>query len=163
MRTYSPELVDFVTGWEKCVLTCYKDGGGVWTVGWGSTGSDVNKIAASDNPTVTATWANDRLHSDLNKFSDGVNRLVKVALDQNQFDALVSFAYNVGLDEDADTKAEGLGDSTLLALVNTTQLSLVALQFPLWCHVNGHKSRGLERRRIAEMAMWRYGDYSGRP
>ena len=83
----------------------------------------------------------------------------------NQLGAMASLAYNVGLDEYDDDKPEGLGDSSLLRLVNAAQFGLASAQFCLWVWANGGRSRvrGLERRRIAEAAMFRYGDYGMMP
>lgn len=152
----------FLRHWEgrdggKPALRAYADSAGVPTIGYGHT-RDVRL-----NGAITEDEADALLESDLAEFVDGVNRLVRVPLDQHQFDALVAFAFNVGLDEDEDTKAEGLGDSTLLRLVNAGQFGLAARQFTLWVYSNGQVSRGLERRRIAEQAMWLYGDYGMLP
>ena len=82
-----------------------------------------------------------------------VNRLVKVPLEQHEFDALVSFAYNVGTDEDADTIAEGLGDSTLLRLLNAGDKAAVPEQLRRW-HKAGGKDHVLDGRRAEEVAIW---------
>jgi len=67
-----------------------------------------------------------------------------------QKDALVSFAYNVGLDIDVDTKAEGLGDSTLLRKLNALDYDGAADEFVKWNKDNGKVVPGLSRRRLAE-------------
>lgn len=158
----SPDLVEFLRHWEGLpggvpALGAYKDQAGIWTIGYGFT----DGVQAGD--TIEYDEAEDRLAAEVAIRVNGVNRLVAVPLEQHQFDALVSFAYNVGLDEDDDDKAEGLGDSSLLRLVNAAQFGLASSQFGLWVWANGAKSRGLERRRIAEAAMFRYGDYGMRP
>ena len=73
---------------------------------------------------------------------------------QGQFDALVSFAYNVGLDIDADTLAEGLGDSTLLKLHKQGRWVEAAEQFFRWNKQKGKVLRGLTIRRAEESAMY---------
>lgn len=158
----SADLYDFLRAWEgvnggQPALTAYKCSAGVWTIGYGHTGG------VQPGAHITEAEADGLLQHDVQAFVDGVNRLVTVPLEQHQFDALVSFAYNVGLDEDDDTKAEGLGDSSLLALVNGAQFGLASGQFTLWVYANGQVSRGLERRRIAEQAMFRYGSYDMKP
>lgn len=160
----SAELLEFLRHWEGLpggvpALGAYKDSAGVWTIGYGFT----EGVQAGD--TIEYDAAEDRLAAEVKVRVDGVNRLVTVPLDQHQFDALVSFAYNVGLDEDDDDKPEGLGDSSLLRLVNAAQFGLASAQFCLWVWANGGRSRvrGLERRRIAEAAMFRYGDYGMMP
>lgn len=95
------------------------------------------------------------LTRDLAKFEAGVSKLVKVPLTQNQFDALVSFAFNVGLDDDLDTKAEGLGDSTLLKKVNAKDFEGAALEFSKWVYAAGQPLIGLKRRRAAEAALFK--------
>lgn len=158
----SSDLLEFLRHWEglpggKPALEAYQCSAGVWTIGYGHT------RGVKPGASITEAEAEGLLRLDLQEFVDGVNRLVTVPLEQHQFDALVSFAYNVGLDEDEDTKAEGLGDSSLLRLVNAAQLGLASAQFGLWVYANGQVSRGLERRRIAETAMFRYGDYGMLP
>ena len=77
---------------EGCRLTAYADVGGVWTIGWGQTGPDV-----VEGLTITQAQADARLRAEVDRFAEGVLSGLKVPVNQNQFDALVSFAYNVGL------------------------------------------------------------------
>jgi hypothetical protein len=92
------------------------------------------------------------LASDLVKFEDGVDNLVKVPLKQNQFDALVSFAFNVGLG--------ALGKSTLLKKLNAGQYDAVPAELMKWTKAGGKELPGLVRRRRAEAALWRGVDDS---
>lgn len=142
----------FIRGFEKCRLTAYRDGGGVWTIGWGATGPEVRHGLM-----WTQEQADKRFEDDIAYFEDGVNALVKVPITQEQFDALVSFAYNCGLDQDADTKAEGLGDSTLLRLLNLSDYNGAANEFHKWNKDNGVPVAGLTRRRAGEEIMFRNG------
>jgi lysozyme len=87
-------------------------------------------------------------------FEQAVNSLVKVKLTQNQFDALISFVYNVGADIDADNIAEGLGDSTLLKKLNAGDYKGAADQFLKWDKANGKVMKGLTIRRQAERALF---------
>ena len=103
---------------------------------------------------ISADQADALLMHDLAIFQRGVNRAVNVPLTQGQFDALVSFAYNVGLDEDTDTKAEGLGDSTLLRKLNAGDYPGAQAEFPKWNKDNGRVVAGLTRRRLAEQTMF---------
>ena len=84
-----------------------------------------------------------------------VNNLLKTTVTQNQFNALVSFAYNVGSDIDADDIPEGLGDSTLLKKVNKNpnDLSIMA-EFLKWNKSNGKVSNGLVKRRKLEAKLY---------
>jgi len=83
-----------------------------------------------------------------------VRSLVKVTVNQNQFDALVCFAFNVGSDIDADSIAEGLGDSTLLKKLNAGDYAGAANEFTKWCRNDGKKMLGLYRRRMAEKLLF---------
>ena len=140
---------------ERCVLTAYPDPGSKdglpITIGWGDTGPDVVRGLVITQDEADARFAR-RLSRE---FEPGVTSLVKVPLTQGQFDALVCFAYNVGLDIDADTKAEGLGDSTLLRMVNAGDFAGAAGQFAAWNKNDGRVMLGLRRRRAAEQALFR--------
>lgn len=140
---------------EQCRLTAYPDPGSKdgcpWTIGWGDTGPGV-----VPGLVITQGEADSRLTKRLTQeFEPGVTALVKVPLTQGQFDALVCFAYNVGLDVDADTKAEGLGDSTLLRLLNSGDFKAAEAQFAAWNKNDGKVMLGLRRRRAAEQALFR--------
>lgn len=123
--------------------------GGKWTIGWGHT-----KGVTKDTKAITLAEGEVLLAEDLIEFEDAVTDLVVVPLDQHQFDALVSFAFNVGPDIDADTIAEGLGDSTLLKLVNAGDTKGAADQFLRWNKAKGRVLGGLVRRRKAERDMF---------
>jgi lysozyme len=144
---------DFIKRWEGCRLRSYKDGGGVWTVGYGHTKN------AGPGQVISQQTAEDLLMEDVWYFEVGVRDLVKLALSQCQFDALVSFAFNVGLDQDADDKAEGLGDSTLLRKLNNKDIEGAASEFLKWNKDNGKVIKGLTNRRIAERLLFLEGDY----
>lgn len=144
-----PRGLALIKEFEGCKLTAYRDGGGVLTIGYGHTGADVE-----EGMTITQEEADELLLLDLSDAEHGVNSLVKVPLTQNEFDALVSFAFNVGTDIDADTKAEGLGDSTLLRKLNEHDYNGAAAEFPKWCKDNGKVIPGLLRRRLAEQKLF---------
>lgn len=148
----SKDCIELLHHFEQCRLKAYPDpktGGAPWTIGWGHTGPEVKPGLV-----WTQKQADDAFVKDLERFEDGVLSLVKVKLTQGQFDALVSFAYSCGLDIDADTKAEGLGDSTLLKYVNAGKFRLAADQFLLWISKGTAVEKGLRRRRNAERAMF---------
>lgn len=138
-----------IQSFESCRLKAYRDGGGVWTVGWGHTGPEVR-----EGLTISQERADWLFEQDIAQFERDVNSLVKVSLTQNQFDALVSFAYNCGSDIDADTIAEGLGDSALLRKLNAGDYAGAAAEFPRWNKDNGKVVAGLTRRREAEKALF---------
>jgi GH24 family phage-related lysozyme (muramidase) len=127
---------------EGCRLTAYADMGGVWTIGWGQTGPDV-----VEGLTITQAQADARLRIEVDRFAAGVSAELKVPVNQNQFDALVSLAYNIGLN--------AFRTSTLLRLLNDrTQVSIVASEFIKWNKVNGKSTEGLSRRREAERQLF---------
>lgn len=148
----SPRCSAFIKGYEKCRLTAYmptaKDRP---TIGWGSTGPDIKM-----GMTWTQAQADARFDRDLAMFAAGVDHLLAGApTTQAQFDAMVSFAYNVGLDDDADTVAEGFGDSTLLKKHKAGDFNGAAEQFKFWNKQAGTVLAGLTRRRGEEAAMYR--------
>lgn len=124
-----------------------------WTIGYGHTGPEV-----VPGLVVTIERASEILSQDLSYFEKGVDRLVKVPLTPNQFSALVCFAYNCGLDEDSDTKAEGLGDSTLLKKLNNFDYIGAAEQFLAWSRAGGQVMQGLLNRRKKERELFLSND-----
>ena len=135
--------------YEGLRLKAYRCSAGVLTIGWGHT-----KGVTEDTKPITISEGDALLAEDLIEFEDAVNFLVKVPLEQHQFDALVSFAFNVGPDIDADSIAEGLGDSTLLKKLNAGNYMGAADEFPKWNKAKGKVLAGLVKRRAAERAMF---------
>ncbi len=132
-----------VVGWSQL-------SGAPWTIGWGHTGADV-----SQGLEISADAADSLFAQDIGRFIADVNQLLDgQEVDQNEFDALVSFAYNVGSDIDADDDAEGLGDSTLLKKLKRGDMQGAADEFLKWNKAGGQVMRGLKRRRSAERAMF---------
>lgn len=150
LGTHGAALIKY---FEGCRLTAYKCPADKWTIGYGHTGKDVKP-----NLKITPQKAEELFQKDITQFEKDVNSLIKVELTQNQFDALVSFAYNTGSDIDEDTKAEGLGDSTLLKLVNAGRFREAALEFSKWVHSGGKVLPGLVTRRQAEQRLFNTKD-----
>ncbi len=141
-----------IKSFEGCKLEAYPDpktGGDPWTIGFGHAGSDVKR-----GMVITQADAERLIREDVSRFEDDVNSLIRVPVTQGQFDALVSFAYNCGSDIDADTKAEGLGDSTLLRKLNEGDYLGAADEFPKWISKGSAAEAGLRRRRKAEQIMF---------
>lgn len=141
----------FIQGFESCSLTAFHgkaDRPNVWTIGWGR----IHGVKQGD--VCTQAQADAWFDEDLASFEKAVNDLVLVPLTQGQFNALVSFAYNVGSDIDADTVAEGLGDSTLLKKLNAGDYAGAADEFLKWNKANGIAVNGLTRRRKGEREMF---------
>jgi lysozyme len=142
MRTKNRELLKESEGLE---LKAYLDPVGIWTIGYGDTGPDVVKGLV-----ITKEQAEERLEKRLVEFEGYVNKWVKVVINQNQFDALVSFVYNVG--------PANFRTSTLLRLLNLTHYQGAADQFPRWNkgRVNGELVvlNGLTTRREEERKLF---------
>lgn len=133
--------IDLVKQFEGLRLKAYKCPAGVWTIGYGHTGKDVEK-----GMVITEAQAEALLVSDLSKFADGVRRRVKVPLNSNQFSALVSLAFNIGLG--------AFGKSTLLRKLNAGNYDAAPAQILRWNKVGDKELRGLTRRREAEVVLW---------
>lgn len=150
MKT-SQRGVDLIKEFEGLRLTAYYDAVGVLTIGYGHT----NRSASADRypvypgQTITAAKAEEILKADLVVFEDAVNRNVTYPINQNQFDALVSFTFNVG---------EGnLRSSTLLKKLNSGDIMGAANEFERWVYAGGQVYPGLVRRREAEKALFLEG------
>ena len=129
---------------EGLRLESYQDGAGIWTIGYGTTRHDGLPVEEGEacTPQMAVQW----LSEDVSEAEESVNELVTVPVSQNQFDALVSFTYNLG--------RGSLAGSTLLKNLNSDSFELAAAQFPKWCFVAGKESPGLLRRRVAEQSMF---------
>lgn len=121
-----------------------------WTCGLGHTGPDVGPSTV-----YTPDEAETIFRLDVAHFVADVNLLIHGReILQGQFDALVSFAFNVGSDIDSDEVAEGLGDSTLLRKFLAGDVRGAADEFPKWDRMAGVRTWGLGRRRAAERAVF---------
>lgn len=134
--------IELIKKFEGLRLTSYLDAGGIWTIGYGHTGPNVK-----ENQVISEEQAEQLLLKDLERFERGVAAKLRVPVNQNEFDALVSFAFNVGL--------SAFSSSTLLKLLNASaQDSVVAAEFKRWNKVNGKPKQGLSNRRKAEEALF---------
>ena len=129
----SQKGLDLIKNFEGLELKAYKDSVGILTIGYGSTGSHVKS-----GMTITAEQAEELLKQDVSRFEKGVNDLVKVSLTQNQFDALVSFSFNLGLGN--------LKSSTLLKKLNASDYTGAVNEFLRWNRAGGKVLNGLTRR-----------------
>lgn len=127
-----------IEAFEGCRLTAYRDVVGVLTVGYGHTGPDVRV-----GLTVTQAQADALLAADLDRFERGVTAAVHRTLQQHEFDALVSLAFNIGLG--------AFGASTLVARLNDADLLGAAAQFTVWNKAGGKFNPGLLTRRTREL------------
>ena len=139
---------------EGCKLSAYQCPAGIWTIGYGSTRYGDGTPVSKGRTLPTELAALELLKVTLVQFEKDVNSLVKVPITQNQFDALISFAYNLGSDIDKDDIAEGLGDSTLLKKLNNRDYFGAAAEFHKWNKAGGKPLAGLTRRRKAEAELF---------
>ena len=151
----SQHLKNLLEQWEGIRQQVYYDSGGEGTIGIGHllTRSEKTsgKITIAGNAVKYSTWlstaeCHELLDQDLNIPERTVNSLVFATLTQNQFDALVSFTFNVG---DSAFK-----NSTLLKLLNAGAYDKVPEQLRRWNKCNGMIVQGLVNRREKEIALW---------
>jgi lysozyme len=134
--------VDLIKSFEGCRLQAYRDSTGVWTVGFGCTGRDVVK-----GTVWTQEQADSEFKQHLEEVSRVVDKLVKVDVNENQFSALVSLAYNIGVGN--------LEKSKLMTDLNHYDNRIwAANEFPKWDKAGGVESQGLLRRRLAEQKLF---------
>jgi lysozyme len=126
---------------EGLRLNAYQDSGGVWTIGYGHTGKDVKR-----GMTITQEQADDLLKKDVQWAVDCVNKAVTQAVNQNQFDAMVDFTFNVG--------CGAFRGSTLLRKLNAGDAAGAAEEFLRWKFVKGVEVAGLLRRRQADRTLF---------
>lgn len=138
----SPAGIALVREFEGCKLTAYLCPAGVWTVGVGSTGPHVHP-----GLTITQAEADALLLKDLMRFEIGVSELITKPLSQGQFDALVSFCFNLG--------CGALEDSTLRRRLNAGEdpNAVFPQELPKWVKAGGQTLPGLVRRREAEVKL----------
>lgn len=136
----SQDCVDLVKSFEGFRDKAYLCPAGVVTIGYGTT----ENVQLGD--CVTEVEAEELLRNDLLDASKAVDELVDVELSQSQYDALVSFIYNVG--------REAFRNSTMLKLINAGNFPGAALQFQRWNKGGGQVLPGLTRRRAAERALF---------
>jgi lysozyme len=132
--------LNLIKEFEDCKLRAYLDAVQVLTIGYGHT------KGVKRGQVITQAEADRLLAEDVAEFENGVNEAVKVPLTQNQFDALVSFSFNVGLGN--------LKRSTLLRRVNAKQFISAANEFAKWNRAGNKVLRGLTRRRAAEARLF---------
>lgn len=144
----SHEGIALIKGFEGCRLTAYPDpgtGGAPWTIGYGWT-HPIDGKPVKPGMTIDQETADRLLKTGLVSYENDVLKLVRVKLTKGQFDALVSFAYNVG--------SRALSTSTLLKKINAGDIKGAADEFLRWNKAGGKVLNGLTRRREAERALF---------
>jgi len=137
--------INLIKRFEGCRLTAYQDSVGVWTIGYGWT-QPVDGKPVGKGMTITQQKANQLLTEGVAQYENGVTNLVTVPLNQNQFDALVDFAYNLGVN--------ALKGSTLLKKINAGDYAGAVNEFTKWNKAGGKELAGLTRRREAEKSLF---------
>ena len=138
--TLSDRGADLIKAAEGLRLLAYRCPAGVWTLGYGHTAN------VREFDTCTIEQADALLFEDCVEAEEAVKRLVKVPINQNQFDALVSFTFNLG--------ATRLEKSTLLRKLNTGDYIGASLEFKRWVNAGGRRLPGLVSRRQAEFDLF---------
>ena len=136
----SPKGIALIKEFEGLRLKAYKCPGGVWTIGYGHT------AGVKPGMVISEAQAEEYLKADLIAFERYLNGL-RLALNQNQFDALISFIYNVG--------TGNFSSSTLLRKVRANpQDNSIMDEFLRWVYSKGRVLPGLQRRRLDEMKLY---------
>lgn len=139
MRT-SKKGIDLIKQFEGCRLTAYKCPSGVYTIGYGHT------KGVTKGQKISQERANSLLGQDIKEYENAVNRLISAPLNQNQFDALVSFCFNCGVG--------AFKTSTLRKKLNAKDYQGAANEFPRWNKGGGKVLKGLVKRRAAEQKLF---------
>ena len=137
--------VDLICEFEGKRLVAYDDGVGIWTIGFGTI-KYPNGVRVKKGDTCTLDQAKEYMRHDLIEFEHTVNSSVKVPLNQNQFDALVSLAYNIG--------SNAFKSSTLVKKLNAGDYQGAADQFNAWVNAGGKRMQGLVNRRDREKLLF---------
>ena len=132
--------IDLIKRWEGWRAKAYKCPANKWTIGYGHTKT------ARRGMIISQQEGERLLRQDLQIYENAIHNLVSLPLNQNQFDALVSFTYNVG--------RGALSQSTLLRKLNQGNYTAAADQFSRWVYGGGRKLPGLVSRRAAERQLF---------
>jgi len=143
--------VEIIKHFEGLRTTAYLDPVGILTIGYGHT-SAAGPPTVYPGMTITAAEAEAILRRDLNLFEQGVDEVLTIATNEDQFSAMVSFSFNVGLG--------AFRDSTLLRKHNSADFAGAAAEFRRWVYADGQVLPGLVRRREAERALYLSEDYT---
>jgi lysozyme len=132
--------LDLIKKFEGCELKAYQDSVGVWTIGYGHT------KGVEEGQEITQDEAEDMLASELDEYEGYIRDMVECDLEQNQFDALVAWVYNLG--------PTNLRSSTMLKRLNKKDFDDVPNQIKRWDKAGGKVLAGLVRRREAESLLF---------
>jgi lysozyme len=142
----SEEGKNLIKKFEGCELEAYKCAAGVWTIGYGHIKTAVEGMK------IDQATANELFDEEMGEYETYVNTAVTVPLSQNQFDALVSWVFNLG--------NGNLNASTMLKVINSGDHAGVPAQIKRWNKAGGKVLEGLIRRREAEALLYEGQDWS---
>ena len=134
--------INLIKQFEGCRYSPYRDSIGLWTVGYGHLIGDGKSLPSGDNRVFTQKEIDDFLVNDLVHVESGISVLIRVPITQNQFDALCSFCYNLGVGT--------LQKSTLLKDINSSLWDAAANDILKFHFAGGVSLPGLVKRRQAE-------------
>ncbi|WP_455480469.1 lysozyme [Bartonella sp. B12(2025)] len=149
-RKISKDCLHCLKKWEGLRLHAYQDVSGIWTIGYGHT-EKAGKPKVVEDMVITEKQAETVLLTDLRQYERAVEKAVCVDLSDEQFGALVSFCYNVGL--------AAFKSSTLLKKLNKGDYEAVPTELQKWTKAGGKRLQGLVHRRAAEAGLWAKGSY----
>ena len=141
----SEDGLELIKKFEGCETTAYQDSVGVWTIGFGHT------KGVEEGQTCSIEDAESMLANEMDEYEGYINNMVKVDLQQHEFDALVAWVYNLG--------PTNLGESTMLKVLNGGQFDRVPDEMNRWTRAGGEILEGLVRRRQAESLMFQDLDW----
>jgi lysozyme len=141
----SEEGLALLKKFEGCELKAYQDSVGVWTIGYGHT----KEVKEGDQ--INKDEAEHLLAEEMPEYEGYINDMVEVPLNQNQFDSLVCWVYNLG--------PTNLRNSTLLTVLNQERYDDVPREIKRWNKAGGEVLKGLIRRREAEALLFEGKDW----
>ena len=141
----SEDGLELIKKFEGCETSAYQDNVGVWTIGFGHT------KGVEEGQTCSIEDAESMLADEMDEYEGYINNMVKVDLQQHEFDSLVAWVYNLG--------PTNLGESTMLKVLNGGQFDRVPDEMNRWTRAGGEILEGLVRRRQAESLMFQNLDW----
>ena len=136
----SEEGISLIKHFEGCGLEAYQDSIGIWTIGYGT----IKGVKEGDQ--INQDEAEHLLQEEMPEYEGYINEMVNVPLEQNQFDALCSWVFNL--------VHKNLSESTLLRVLNDEKYDEVPKQIVRWNKAGGQVLKGLVKRRQAEADMF---------
>lgn len=137
--------IKLIQDFEGLMLEAYRCSAGVLTIGYGHTSAAGEPFVTPDMK-ITQAEADAIFRRDVQKYCDGVRGVLQVEVSENQFSAMVSLAYNIGV--------EAFATSSVLRFTNERRFDEAAASFALWNKAAGQVLRGLVRRRAAEAELY---------